>query len=81
MMNELNNNGIYAGSNLAGSKNEIPTPVLNENDEIIELGEDFDFNGFQVVRREFFAHMQEPSVTFNNCKFYVNTACLKKFTE
>ena len=81
MMNELNNNDIYAGSNLTGSKNEITTPVLNENDEIIELGEDFDFNGFQVVRREFFAHMQEPSVTFNNCKFYVNTACLKKFTE
>ena len=81
MMNELNNNDIYAGSILTGIKNEIPTPVLNENDEIIELGEDFDFNGFQVVRREFFAHMQEPSVTFNNCKFYVNTACLKKFAE
>lgn len=46
MMNELNNNDIYAGAILTGIKNEIPTPVLNENDEIIELGEDFDFNGF-----------------------------------
>lgn len=50
-------------------------------DEIIELGDDFDFDGFQVVRREFFAHMFEPAVSFNNCKFYVNTACLSRFPE
>jgi len=50
-------------------------------DEIIELGDNFDFNGFQVVRREFFAHIHEPSVTFNNCKFYVNTACLQRFPQ
>lgn len=49
------------------------------DDEIINLGEDFDFDGFQVVRREFFAHINEPSVTFSNCKFYVNSACLQKF--
>jgi len=55
------------------------TPTLNTNDELLELGEDFDFDGFQVVRREFFAHLSEPSVTFNNCKFNVNMACLAKF--
>ena len=38
---------------------------------------DFNYDGYQVVRREFFAHINEPSVTFNNYKFYVNTACLK----
>ena len=54
-------------------------PVLAEGDEIIDMGEDFDFDGFQVVRREFFAHMREPSCSFNNCKFYVNAACLAKF--
>ena len=54
------------------------TPVLAEGDEVIEL-EDFDFDNFQVVRREFFAHMREPSVTFNDCKFQVNTACITKF--
>ena len=54
-------------------------PMLAEDDEILDLGEDFDFDGFQVVRREFFAHMREPSCTFNNCKFYVNAACLSKF--
>lgn len=52
---------------------------FSPSDEIIELGDDFDFDGFQVVRREFFAHMFEPAVTFNSCKFYVNSACLQKF--
>ena len=46
-------------------------PTLIEGDEIIEV-DNFDFDDFQVVRREFFAHMREPSVTFNECKFQVN---------
>ena len=55
---------------------------MNEHeDEILELGDDFDFDGFQVVRREFFAHTTEPAVSFNNCKFYVNSACLSKFPD
>ena len=53
-------------------------PVLADGDEILEL-EDFNFDDFQVVRREFFAHLREPSVTFNECKFQVNMACLTKF--
>lgn len=47
--------------------------------DVIELSDDFDFEGYQVVRREFFAHTFEPSITFNNYKVYVNTACLNKF--
>lgn len=46
-------------------------------DNIIE-DENFSYNGYQVVRGEFFAHIKEPSITFNNCKVYVNTACLNK---
>lgn len=56
-------------------------PSLSTNDEVVDMGTDFDFEGFQVVRREFFAHLHEPSVTFNNYKFYVNCACLNKFPE
>ena len=48
-------------------------------DDVIELRDDFDFDGYQVVRREFFAHTFEPSITFNNYKVYVNAACLNKF--
>lgn len=56
-------------------------PLLEKGDEIIDMGADFDFDGFQVVRREFFAHLAEPAVTFNNCRFYVNSACLNKFPD
>ena len=54
-------------------------PFLEDNEEIIEMNEEFSLDNFQVVRREFFAHTHEPSVTFNNRKFYVNYACLSKF--
>lgn len=49
------------------------------DDDVIEMNGIFDYEGYQVVRREFFAHINEPSVTFNNYKFYPNTACINKF--
>ena len=75
----------------AGVDNEeTASPVLEESvtpmtidkaapGDVIELSDEFDFEGYQVVRREFFAHTFEPSITFNNYKVYVNTACLNKF--
>ena len=36
--------------------------------EVLELDGNFDIDGYQVVRREFFAHTYEPSLTFNNYK-------------
>lgn len=49
----------------------------------IEVTEDdaFSYEGYQVVRGEFFAHVYEPSFTFNNYKVSVNTACVKKLPE
>ena len=64
---------------------DIEEPVSQEtssaldSEDIIEVGNDFDFTDYQVVRREFFAHISEPSITFNSCKFSVNAACLNKF--
>lgn len=55
------------------------SPELSEDDEVIDLPMDFGIDDFQVVRREFFAHIFEPSITFSGSKFYVNTACLSKF--
>lgn len=48
--------------------------------EIID-DDSFSFDGFQVVRGEFFAHTYEPSLTFADCKVYVNTACIRKLPE
>lgn len=54
-------------------------PSLSEGEEALDMGDDFDFGDFQVVRREFFAHLREPSLTFNKCRIYVNCASLAKF--
>lgn len=40
--------------------------------------EQFSYDGYQVVRGEFFAHLFEPSVTFKDAKVSVNAACLNK---
>ncbi len=53
--------------------------TLNETE--ILLDESFSYKGFQVVRGEFFAHVYEPSFTFNNYKVSVNTACIKRFPD
>ena len=73
------NDGLTTLSLPAAPDSESAVTV--ESDEILEMGDSFDFEGYQVVRREFFAHLREPSVTFNNCKFSVNTACLTKFPK
>ena len=39
---------------------------------------DFSYDGYQVVRAEFFAHLFEPSVTLNKETVSVNAACLNK---
>ena len=57
---------------------------MSEHDHIdmeIYEDEDFSFDGFQVVRGEFFAHTYEPSLTFSGCKVYVNMACVRKLPE
>lgn len=48
-------------------------PILDDNS--------FNYEGYQVVRGEFFSHIYEPSFTFNNYKVSVNTACIKKLPD
>ncbi len=49
----------------------------------IDVIEDYDFSyeGYQVVRGEYFAHLYEPSITFNRCKISLNTACIKRLPD
>jgi len=67
--------------------NEMQTPenVTSDtttlpNDTIVE-DDAFSYEGYQVVRGEFFAHIYEPSFTFNSYKVSVNTACIKKLPD
>ena len=84
-MNEMNYKaelleGTPSGNGQVASTLQI-MPETKPDDDFIELNEEFDFEGFQVVRREFFAHLNEPAVCFNNYKFNVNTSCLQKFPQ
>ena len=58
----------------------IPAPDPYPEDEIIQ-DESFTYNGYQVVRGEFFAHINEPSISFSQNKIYVNKACLKRLPD
>lgn len=58
-----------------------------QEQQLAAAGEDaiqddsFNYDGYQVVRREFFAHVYEPSITFNNCKISLNKACLTRLPD
>ncbi len=52
-----------------------------EQDEDIYVDDAFSYEGYEVVRGEFFAHMFEPSFVLSNYKVSVNTACIKKLPD
>ena len=52
-----------------------------EQDEDIYVDDAFSYEGYEVVRGEFFAHIFEPSFVLSNYKVSVNTACIKKLPE
>ena len=53
-------------------------PRRHREIEVIE-DENFDYEGYEVVRGEFFAHTYEPTICFFQNKVSVNAACLRKF--
>ena len=56
--------------------NDQNTQVPSVDDILVD--DTFSYEGYQVVRSEFFAHMLEPSVSFSRCRMYVNTMLLRK---
>ena len=55
--------------------------VNMENEPVIHTDNNFSYDGYQVVRGEFFAHLFEPSVTLSREKVSVNSACIRKLPE
>lgn len=64
---------MISNSNTQISENHIEQTIPEDST--------FSFDGFQVVRGEFFSHIYEPSITFNDYKVYVNATCIKKLPE
>lgn len=65
-----------AGASLTASQTQSTALDISA-----ERDDGFSYEGYQVVRGEFFAHIHEPAITFNNYKVSVNTACVKKLPE
>lgn len=57
-----------------------PQPQIQKDDNAIVVPS-LSFDGYQVVRQEFFAHMREPSLTFNSNRVYVNSYCLARLPQ
>lgn len=65
----------------ASSDGEEMLTIVPVTDEQIEEDDSFSLDKFQVVRREFFSHISEPSITFNNYKIGLNSACIKRLPQ
>ena len=48
----------------------------NADQKALELAQDFSYDGYQVVRRELFAHLREPAVVIRRDSVTFNTACI-----
>ena len=67
---------------------EEPRPVLEETvppatiwdteDEFVDV---INYTGYEVVRREYFAHLREPAIVLSDYKLKLNTACLRKIPD
>ena len=55
--------------------------IVISDDDDIEVDDSFSLEGFQVVRREFFAHTFEPSISMQDNKIGFNMAALRKMPD
>ena len=55
--------------------------LLASSDDEVEVDDSFSLEGFQVVRREFFAHTFEPSISMQDNKIGFNTAAIRKMPD
>lgn len=75
-------NPIISNYNPAIEQIQIETFRVNINPgEDVERDDNFNYDGYQVVRGEFFAHLREPSITFNKQRISLNTACLNRLPD
>lgn len=67
----------YKASGAEESSNTELAAATMPGDDVIQ-DDSFRYDGYQVVRGEFFAHLREPSITFKYHKISLNTACLNR---
>lgn len=75
----MENKDVLSSDGGSSELYDLKKQVLTEEDAVQD--DFFSYDGYQVVRREFFAHVFEPSITFNNCRVSLNTACLNRLPD
>ena len=61
---------------------EASESVMQEKQQdTVEVMNRLDLSGYEVVRAQYFATLQNPAMTLSNGKLRFNTACLKKFED
>lgn len=50
--------------------------IFNEDEKAVEIQKTFSYDGYQVVRRELFAHQREAQMTIRTDSISFNTACI-----
>ena len=61
---------------------EASESVMQEKQQdTVEVMNRLDLSGYEVVRAQYFATLQNPAMTISNGKLRFNTACLKKFED
>lgn len=73
-----NEEKMVADGDTSEYADELKIKVTGEE---IPYDDKFSYDGYQVVRGEFFAHINEPAISFNGNKVSVNTACIKRLPE
>lgn len=73
----------YPGFPQTGTTAGIGGLSREERQEAKRLAEEanFSFNGYQVVRREFMAHMFDPAMTIRGNSITFNNACISKLED
>ena len=62
---------------MSGDFIRISNEDISYDDEVEEV-EDFELDGYQVIRREFYAHTFDPAINLKIDSIQFNTACINK---
>lgn len=60
---------------------EEKVPEIKLWDTEDEFVDKVNYTGYEVVRREYFAHLREPAIILQDYKIKLNTACLRKLPD
>lgn len=59
----------------------MATYIEGFDERATEIEKTFSYDGYQIVRREMFAHLREPAVTIRKDSITFNTACIEGFED